>query len=91
MNHKQILEKARKLAVNPGDVVKIETLHQNLAHMTVALKEVETRLLRVVNKTNRHKIADSEPYCLPLAKCVEVLKAQILETNKYLEAYDDTN
>ena len=91
MNHKEILEKARRLASKPDDVVKIETLHQNLAHMTVALKEVETRLIRVVNKTNRHKIEDSELYCVPLAKCVEAIKSQILETTRYLEKYDNTN
>lgn len=89
MNHKEILEKARKQASKPENVVKIETLHQNLAHMTVALKEVETRLLRVVNKTNRHRIENSEIYCVPLARCVETIKAQILETRVYLEKYDN--
>jgi len=91
MNHKEILQRARNQASKPEDVVKIETLHQNLAHMTVALKEVETRLLRVVNKTNRHKIEDSELYCMPLAKCVETIKAQILETRIYLKKYDKFN
>tara|TARA_B100000963_G_C22436361_1_gene584484 strand:+ start:29 stop:301 length:273 start_codon:yes stop_codon:yes gene_type:complete len=88
MNHKEILEKARKQASKPEDVVKIETLHQNLAHMTTALKEVETRLLRVVNKTNRHRIENSEIYCVPLAKCVEVIKEQIFETHQYLKSYE---
>ena len=91
MNHKEILEKAKRLASNPKDIPKIETLHQNLAHMTIALKEVETRLLRVVNKTNRHKIEDSELYCIPLAKCVETIKEQILETRIYLKKYDKFN
>tara|TARA_B100000212_G_C27359231_1_gene527402 strand:+ start:465 stop:737 length:273 start_codon:yes stop_codon:yes gene_type:complete len=88
MNHKEILEKARKQASKPENVVKIETLHQNLAHMTVALKEVETRLLRVVNKTNRHRIENSEIYCVPLAKCVEAIKEQIFETHQYLKSYE---
>ncbi len=91
MNHKKILEKAKKQASNPSDVVKIETLHQNLAHMTTALKEVETRLLRVVNKTNRHKIENSELYCAPLAKCVATIKKQILQTKKQLKKYDYIN
>ena len=91
MNHKEILEKAKKQASSPSDVVKIETLHQNLAHMIVALKEVETRLLRVVNKTNRHKIENSELYCTPLAKCVETIKKQIKQTKEYLKRYDHFN
>ena len=91
MNHKEILEKARALASKPEDVVKIETLHQNLAHMTIALKEVETRLLRVVNKANRHKIENSELYCEPLAKCVATIKSQILKTRTHLEEYDKFN
>lgn len=88
MNHKEILEKAKKQASNPADVVKIETLHQNLAHMIVALKEVETRLIRVANKTSRHKIENSDPYCIPLAKCVETIKKQIKQTKEYLKKYD---
>tara|TARA_Y100000114_G_C11729634_1_gene312844 strand:+ start:86 stop:361 length:276 start_codon:yes stop_codon:yes gene_type:complete len=91
MDHKEILEKAKKQASNPNDVVKIETLHQNLAHMIVALKEVETRLLRVVNKTNRHKIENSNPYCLPLARCVETIKKEIKQTKEYLKRYDYSN
>ena len=91
MNHKEILEKAKRLAANPKDVPKIETLHQNLAHMTIALKEVETRLLRVTNKANRHKFEDKEPYCVPLAKCIEVIKKQISETQQYLKIYDNFN
>ena len=91
MNHKEILEKAKRLASNPKDVPKIETLHQNLAHMTIALKEVETRLLRVTNKANRHKFEDKEPYCVPLAKCIEVIKKQISETQQYLKIYDNFN
>ncbi len=91
MNHKEILEKAKKLASNPKDIPKIESLHQNLAHMTVALKEIETRLLRVTNKAIRHKFENDEPYCVPLAKCVEAIKEQILETHQYLKTYDNTN
>jgi hypothetical protein len=91
MNHKEILEKAKKQASNPSDVVKIETLHQNLAHMTIALKEVETRLIRVVNKTNRHKIENNDPYCVPLAKCVDIIKKQIKQTKEYLKRYDYFN
>jgi len=56
--------------------------------MTVTLKEIETRLLRVTNKANRHKFENSESYCVPLAKCVEVIKEQISETHQYLKLYE---
>ena len=59
--------------------------------MTIALKEVETRLLRVTNKANRHKFEDKEQYCVPLAKCIEVIKKQISETQQYLKIYDNFN
>ena len=87
MNHHEILEIARKQASNPQDVPKIETLHQNLAHMTVALKEVETRLLRVTNKMNRLKVEDRDAFLVPLAECVAVLKNKIQDTEKALTQY----
>ena len=87
MNHHQILEIAKKQASNPKDVPKVETLHQNLAHMTVALKEVETRLLRVTNKMNRLKVKDRDAFLIPLAECVAVLKNKIKETETALNQY----
>lgn len=87
MNHHQILETAKKQASNPSDVPKIETLHQNLAHMTVALKEVETRLLRVTNKMNRLKVEDRDIFLVPLAECVAVIKNKIQDTEKALNQY----
>ena len=87
MNHHEILETAKKQASNPSDVPKIETLHQNLAHMTVALKEVETRLLRVTNKMNRLKVEDRDIFLVPLAECVAVLKNKIQDTEKALTQY----
>ena len=87
MNHHEILEIAKKQASNPQDVPKIETLHQNLAHMTVALKEVETRLLRVTNKMNRLKVEDRGAFLIPLAECVAVLKNKIQDTEKALTQY----
>ena len=87
MNHHEILETARKQASNPSDVPKIETLHQNLAHMTVALKEVETRLLRVTNKMNRLKVKDRDIFLVPLAECVAVIKNKIQDTEKALNQY----
>tara|TARA_B100001057_G_scaffold465472_1_gene521647 strand:- start:214 stop:480 length:267 start_codon:yes stop_codon:yes gene_type:complete len=84
MNHHEILETANKQASNPKDVPKIETLHQNLAHMTVALKEVETRLLRVTNKMNRLKVEDRNAFLVPLAECVAVLKNKIRDTEEAL-------
>ena len=87
MNHHKILEIAKKQASNPLDVPKIETLHQNLAHMTIALKEVETRLLRVTNKMNRLKVEDKEAFLVPLAECVAVLKNKIQDTEEALSLY----
>ncbi len=87
MNHHEILEIAKKQASNPKDVPKVETLHQNLAHMTVALKEVETRLLRVTNKMNRLKVEDRDAFLVPLAECVAVLKNKIQDTEKALSQY----
>tara|TARA_B100000927_G_scaffold283644_1_gene271628 strand:+ start:1078 stop:1341 length:264 start_codon:yes stop_codon:yes gene_type:complete len=87
MNHHEILEIAKKQASNPQDVPKIETLHQNLAHMTVALKEVETRLLRVTNKMNRLKVEDRDVFLVPLAECVAVLKSKIQDTEDTLSQY----
>ena len=87
MNHHEILEIAKKQASNPKDVPMIETLHQNLAHMTVALKEVETRLLRVTNKMNRLKVKDRDAFLVPSAKCVAMLKSQIKDTESALRRY----
>ena len=87
MNHHEILEIAKKQASDPKDVPKIETLHQNLAHMTVALKEVETRLLRVANKMNRLKVEDRDVFLVPLAECVAVLKNKIQDTEDALSQY----
>ena len=87
MNHHEILEIAKKQASDPKDVPKIETLHQNLAHMTVALKEVETRLLRVTNKMNRLKVEDRDAFLIPLAECVAVLKNKIKDTEEAITQY----
>ena len=87
MNHHEILKIAERQAKDPKDVSKIETLHQNLAHMTVALKEVETRLLRVTNKMNRLKVKDRDAFLIPLAECVAVLKNKIKDTETALNQY----
>ena len=50
VNHDEILKKAEGEAKSEDDVPRIETLHQNVAHMTVALKELEGRRVRVANK-----------------------------------------
>lgn len=88
MDHFKILQIAEKQAKNPSDVPKIETLHQNIAHMTVALKEVETRLLRVTNKMNRLKIENRMEYTIPLAECVAMLKTSITHTEKTLREFE---
>lgn len=85
MNHEQILKIAREQADDPAKVPMVETLHQNIAHMTVALKEVECRLIRVVNKMNRFKVNDDSQYTEPLAKCVSMIKSSILDTQLHLE------
>ena len=89
MDHFKILQAAEEQARNPSDVPKIETLHQNIAHMTVALKEVETRLLRVTNKMNRLKIKNRMEYTTPLAECVAILKSGIARTEKTLNEFGD--
>ena len=86
-DHRKILEHAKKYANNPDDIPKIETLHQNICHMTVALKEVETRLIRVANKMKRLNIEEDETFMLPLAKCVSILKEQIEISKKELERF----
>ncbi len=88
MDHNEILEIAKKQSKNPDDVPLVETLHQNIAHMTVALKEVETRLLRVVNKMNRLKVHDTDRFVTPLAKCTSALKKNILETQGALREFE---
>ena len=55
--------------------------------MTVALKEVETRLLRVANKMNRLKVEDRDIFLVPLAECVAVLKNKIQDTEDALSQY----
>lgn len=86
-NHKEILLNAKRYAKNPGDIPKIETLHQNICHMSIALKEVETRLLRATNKMNRLEINNDEVFLVPLAKCVGILKQEIEVSKKALEKY----
>lgn len=86
-NHKEILSLAKRYAKNPVDIPKIETLHQNICHMSVALKEVETRLIRATNKMNRLGIENDEDFLVPLAKCVAILKQEIKASNEILDKY----
>ena len=87
LNHEKILQEAISQSKIPSDVPKVETLHQNLAHMTVALKELETRLIRVTNKMNRLKIVDRDKFVVPLAECVLVIKNKINETEKSISKF----
>jgi hypothetical protein len=87
VNHVEILNRAKEQASNPDDIPKIETLHQNISHMTIALTEVETRMTRVVGKINRLGIKESDEFLLPLSKCIETLKLSIEETNSHLSKY----
>jgi hypothetical protein len=85
MNHKEILDLAKRYAKNPEDIPKVETLHQNIAHMTIALKEVETRLYRVVNKMKRLNIEyDFNDFVIPLVNCVFTLKKEIENSKEKL-------
>ena len=86
-DHEAILSKAKECAKIPEDIPKIETLHQNICHMTVALKEVETRLFRVANKMRRLNIEEDETFMLPLVKCIATLKEQIEASRKELERF----
>ncbi len=88
MNHEEILDTAKKYAERPEDIPKIETLHQNIAHMTIALKEVETRLYRVVNKMNRLNIKkDFDDFTMPLVNCVFILKQEIEASKNNLNKF----
>ena len=87
IDHEDILDTAIKSAANPKDVPLVETLHQNIAHMTIALKEVETRMIRVINKMNRLGVTEADHFILPLSTSVATLKAMILETERSLEHY----
>ena len=89
IDHEDVLDTAIKSAANPKDVPLIETLHQNIAHMTIALKEVETRMIRVVNKMNRLGVSETNLFVLPLTTSVATLKAMILETEKCLDYYSN--
>ena len=55
--------------------------------MSIALKEVETRLLRATNKMNRLGINNDKDFLVPLAKCVSTLKQEIEASKKALEKY----
>ena len=87
MNHDEILREALRVASNEKDIPLIEVLHQNLAHMTVSLKEIETRMLRVVGKLNRLNITDTETFLLPIAESVATLKLSIQKTQKSIDDF----
>ena len=87
IDHEDILNIAIKSAADPRDVPLVETLHQNIAHMTIALKEVETRAIRVINKMNRLGIEEVDQCVLPLINSVTTLKEMIAETEGYLNHY----
>tara|TARA_B100001287_G_C22635070_1_gene507122 strand:- start:712 stop:1230 length:519 start_codon:yes stop_codon:yes gene_type:complete len=87
MDHDAILKEALRVAKNKEDIPLIETLHQNISHMTVSLKEVETRMLRVVGKLNRLNISDTETFLLPLAESVSTLKLSIQKTQKSIDEF----
>ena len=87
LDHKKILQEAINQAKNPDDIPKVETLHQNLAHMTVALKELETRLIRVTGKMNRLNIDERDDFVVPLAECVSIIKIKITKTKDSINKF----
>ena len=84
VDHDKILKKAEVGAKSEDDVPRIETLHQNVAHMTIALKELETRRLRVANKhKNDGKFLKQS--LEGLDEEIEIIKKNIEETEKQIE------
>ena len=77
IDHQAILDFAESNAGDADDVIKIETLSQNIVHMTIALNEVETRLVRVSDKMKRYSIEEVGIYTEPLESCVLELKSMI--------------
>ena len=86
MDHKEILETAKRYSEG-GHTVRVETLLQNIAHLTVAEKEIETRLIRVANKLRRHGLEDVDELVEPLAQCVALLQEKLQETQKSIRKY----
>jgi len=86
IDHHSILKIAKKQATNPDQTVKIETLHQNIAHLTSCLKELETRSIRVVNKFNKHSIENYDSILLPLCKSIESLNLSLEETQNQIKS-----
>lgn len=86
IDHQSILKIAKKQATNPDQTVKIETLHQNIAHLTSCLKELETRSIRVVNKFNKHSIENYDSILLPLCKSIESLNLSLEETQNQIKS-----
>ena len=86
IDHHSILKIAKKQATSPDQTVKIETLHQNIAHLTSCLKELETRSIRVVNKFNKHNIENYDSILLPLCKSIESLNLSLEETQNQIKS-----
>lgn len=53
------------------------------------LKEVETRLFRVVNKMKRLNIDEDEVFVLPIVKCVAMLKHEIENSRRSLDKFNN--
>ena len=81
VDHDEILKKAEEGAKSEDDVPRIETLHQNVAHMPVALKELEGRRVRVANK---HK--DDKEF---LKKALDTLDEEIEVIKKNIEEVEN--
>lgn len=87
IDHQAILDFAASNAVDEDDVIKIETLSQNIMHMTIALNEVETRLVRVSDKMKRYSIEEVGIYTEPLERCVLELKSMIERSENSLNEF----
>ena len=84
VDHDEILKKAEMGAKSEDDVPRIETLHQNVAHMTIALKELEGRRVRVANKHKSDK-KFLKKVLQSFDEEIDLIKKNIQEIEKQIE------
>ena len=87
VDHDGILERVRGLVSGEENVVSLETLYQNVEHMKIALREVESRMERVVNKLERYGIGDDGYLLGSLERCVNILEYEISASEKKIERF----
>jgi hypothetical protein len=87
VDHDEILDRAKREVVNEESIAELETLYQNVAHLTIALEEVEGRKSRVTNKLKRLGISDVDKFLKPLEESIVILKEKIVETESSAALY----